>query len=68
MSALAWASGNPFNGATFAALALLLIGLTTRLSTEPVNVASPFLLLTGALLVAIGWTYRHFLTGDHSTV
>lgn len=26
VSALAWASGNPFNGATFAALALFLIG------------------------------------------
>jgi hypothetical protein len=67
VSALAWASGNPFNGATFAALALLLIGLATRLSTEPVNVASPFLLLTGALLVAFGWTYPHFLRGDHWT-
>jgi hypothetical protein len=67
VSALAWASGNPFNGATFTALALLLIGLATRLSTEPVNVASSFLLLTGALLVAFGWTYPHFLTGDHWT-
>src|SRR3954447_14312887 len=46
VSALAWASGNPFNGATFAALALLLIGFATRLSTEPVNVDSSFLLLT----------------------
>ena len=32
VSAVAWASGNPFNGATFAALALLQIGLATRLS------------------------------------
>jgi hypothetical protein len=67
VSALAWASGNPFNGATFAVLALLLIGLATRLSAEPVNVAASFLLLTGALLVAFGWTYPHFLTGDHWT-
>jgi len=65
VSVLAWASGNPFNGAMFAALALLLIGLVMRVSTEPVNVASSLLLLPGALLVAFGWTYPHFLTADH---
>ena len=67
VSALAWASGNPFNGVTFAALALLLFGFATRLSTEPVTVASSLLLLSGALLVAFGWTYPHFLTGRHWT-
>jgi hypothetical protein len=67
VSALAWASGNPFNGATFAALALFLIGIATRLSKEPVNVASPLLLLLGTVLVAFGWTYPHFLTADHWT-
>ena len=67
VSALAWASGNPFNGAMFAALALFLIGIATRLSKEPVDVASSPLLLLGALLVAFGWTYPHFLTADHWT-
>jgi hypothetical protein len=67
VSVLAWASGNPFNGATFAALALLLFGFATRMSKEPINVASSFLLLTGALLVAFGWTYPHFLTRNHWT-
>jgi hypothetical protein len=67
VSVLAWASGNPFNGATFAALALFLIGIATRLSKEPVNVASSLVLLLGALLVAFGWTYPHFLTADHWT-
>ena len=38
VSALAWASGNPFNGAAFLALALLLIGFASRLSRDPVNV------------------------------
>jgi len=61
VSAVAWASGNPFNGATFAALALLQIGLATRLSSEPVTIASSFLFLASALLVAFGWTYPHFL-------
>jgi len=67
VSALAWASGNPFNGATFAALALVLFGFTTRLSTEPVNVAPSFQLLAGVLLVAFGWIYPHFLTAGHWT-
>jgi hypothetical protein len=67
VSILAWVAGNPFNGTTFAALALLLIGFASRLSKEPVNVASSLLLLPGALLVAFGWTYPHFLTANHWT-
>lgn len=67
VSALAWTSGNPFNGATFAVLSLTLIGLASRLSKERVSVASSFLLLPGALLVAFGWTYPHFLTTDYWT-
>jgi len=67
VGAVAWASGNPFNGATFAALALLQIGLATRLSSEPVDIASSFLLLVGTLLVAFGWTYPHFLTAAEWT-
>jgi glyoxylase-like metal-dependent hydrolase (beta-lactamase superfamily II) len=67
VSTLAWTSGNPFNGATFAVLSLALIGLTSRLSKERVNVASSFLLVPGALLVVFGWTYPHFLAADHWT-
>ena len=67
VSALAWASGNPFNGATFAALALFMMGITTRLSKEPVKIASSRVLLLGWFLVAFGWTYPHFLTADHWT-
>ena len=67
VSALAWAAGNPFNGAMFAALGLFLIGLATRLSREPVNVGSLPQLLPGALLIAFGWIYPHFLMADHWT-
>lgn len=67
VSALAWGSGNPFNGTTFAALALLLIGVGSHLSKQPVNVASVRLLVPGALLVAFGWTYPHFLTANDWT-
>ena len=57
--------GNPFNGAVFVALALLLIGVATRLSRQPVTVASSRVLLPGALLIAFGWTYPHFLATEH---
>lgn len=65
VSAVAWASGNPFNGVTFAALALLLIRLAGGLSKQSVNVSSLHLLSLGALLVIFGWTYPHFLTAHH---
>jgi hypothetical protein len=64
VSALAWTSGNPFNGATFAALALLLISRTSRLSKGPVHIAPPLLFVPGALLVAFAWGYPHFLIPD----
>jgi hypothetical protein len=67
VSALAWVSGNPFNGATFAALALLLIGSASRLSGQPIVVASSFLLVSGVLLVAFGWAYPHFLMAGRWT-
>jgi len=67
VSALAWASGNPFNGTTFAALGLLLIGVARRLSEQPVDIATLPLLLPGMLLIAFGWTYPHFLNADHWT-
>jgi hypothetical protein len=65
VSALAWASNNPFNGATFVALALVLIGVATSLSTQSVTLAPRPLLLPGTLLVAFGWSYPHFLRTDH---
>ena len=67
VSALAWASGNPFNGTTFAALALWGISVGSHLSKQPVNVASVRLLVPGTLLVALGWTYPHFLTANDWT-
>jgi hypothetical protein len=64
VSALAWASGNPFNAAAFAILAVALAAIANRVTTERVRVASPFPLLSGALLVAYGWIYPHFLSAE----
>jgi hypothetical protein len=67
VSALAWASGNPFNGTIFSALAFLLLLAAHRFSNEPVRLSSSPFLVPGALLVAFGWSYPHFLKTDHWT-
>src|SRR5687767_6437335 len=61
VSALAWASGNPFNGAVFLALAIAFGGMALRLQPGTVRVSSPVLLVPGLLLTACAWVYPHFL-------
>jgi hypothetical protein len=61
VSVAAWASGNPFNGTVFLALFLVLVAIAIRLSKEPVRFGRPGLVISGALLVAFGWGYPHFL-------
>jgi hypothetical protein len=61
VSAVAWAWGNPFNGAVFAVLAALLVGIASRISTHPVQMARPLLFVPAAMLMVFGWTYPHFL-------
>jgi hypothetical protein len=61
VSALAWTSGNPFNGAVFAALALGLLGLRRRLSDSPVETSAAGAYVLGVLLVGFAWVYPHFL-------
>jgi hypothetical protein len=64
VSALAWTSGNPFNGGVFAALFLVLAERARRLHPGPVRIASRGRAGAGALLVAFGWAYPHFLVAD----
>ena len=61
VSVLAWLAGNPFNGAVFAALALLLLLLAYGLGCEPVSIAPIGFLFPGLALFAFGWAYPHFL-------
>ena len=64
VSAVAWVSGNPFNGAVFAAASLALIVLAAACtSRERVSLAPRGSQLVGAALVAFGWAYPHFLVG-----
>jgi hypothetical protein len=67
VSGMAWASGNPFNGTTFASLALLLAWFATGLSAERVRISSPPVVIPATLLLAFGWTYPHFLSTDRWT-
>ena len=67
VSALAWASGNPFNGTAFAALSLALAAVAIRLPVRAVRIGSRPLLVPGALLVGFGWAYPHFLQTDEWT-
>jgi hypothetical protein len=61
VSALAWSSGNPFNTAIFAALALVLGSIARRLNSRPVRVSQPWFVVSGALLLTFAWVYPHFL-------
>jgi hypothetical protein len=57
----AWAWGNPFNGTVFATLFLLLLTLAKRVSKNPVRFGPPIVAIPGAMLVAFGSGYPHFL-------
>jgi hypothetical protein len=61
VSLLAWLSGNPFNGTTFAVTALALTGVGLRLPRDPIQIGAPWLVTSGACLAAFGWVYPHFL-------
>ncbi|HJR61708.1 MAG TPA: hypothetical protein VJ813_20040 [Vicinamibacterales bacterium] len=67
VSALAWASGNPFNGAVFLALAIVFGGMALRLQPGTVRVSSPVRLAPGVLLTACAWVYPHFLQASSWT-
>jgi hypothetical protein len=64
VSALAFVTGNPFNGVTFAVLATLLLRTSMKLPETALPRASIGWVLAGAALVAFGWTYPHFLRSD----
>lgn len=61
VSVLAFATGNPFNGAVFAGLGVVLAGAALRMPASPVAIARPVLLIPAAALLAFGWVYPHFL-------
>lgn len=61
VSILAWIYANPFNGAIFMLLGILLICIAAGLPRGSVGVSSKGFAVPGALLIAFGWNYPHFL-------
>ncbi len=61
VSAVAWLSSNPFNGAVFAVIGALFLLAAARLRPGSVQIAPAFPLISGALLFVFGWFYPHFL-------
>jgi hypothetical protein len=64
---LAWASGNPFNGTTFAVLSMSLAAVAWRLPAERVRIAKWSSVALGAVLVVFGWVYPHFVEAQSWT-
>lgn len=65
VSAAAWVSENPFNGTVFAVLSFVLLAFASRLSRGAVRLSRPVAAIPGALLVAFGAGYPHFLETNH---
>ena len=61
VTALAWWSGNPFNGTIFTVLTVALVLEAGRLEDRPLHSASPASVAAGSILVIFGLVYPHFL-------
>lgn len=65
VSAAAWASHNPFNGAMFAGLSVALATMACNLPDETIHIATRRSVLAGSGFVAFGWVYPHFVDTAH---
>ena len=61
VSILAWIHNNPFNGAVFLLFAVILGIIGFRLPDKKTQKAPAWALIFGALMIAFGWVYPHFL-------
>lgn len=61
VSALAWMTGNPFNGAVFALLSMICLVVSLRLRPGPVTLSTGPWFGFGAALMLFGWVYPHFV-------
>ena len=61
VSVLAFAGGNPFNGAVFGLLCVVLVGLVPYIEARRAVPAASIRLAVGASLLAFAWIYPHFL-------
>lgn len=62
-SLFAWRGGNPFNGTVLALAVVALVTLGLRLPATPVSPGPRWAVILGAVAVAYGLLYPHFLAG-----
>jgi len=67
VAAFAFAFGNPFNGALFAAAAVALLLLAVPGDPGPVMRGPAWAWWTGVVLIGFGWSYPHFLAAHPAT-
>jgi hypothetical protein len=64
VSIVAWISGNPFNGAVFLLLAVVLLLAARRFPGHQGGWPSSPLMTSGVVLLAFAWSYPHFVNAD----
>ncbi|MDF1575873.1 MAG: hypothetical protein P1P86_11860 [Bacteroidales bacterium] len=64
VAALAFLSGNPFNGILYSLLTVLLFVFGLKASTQPVQMSQLVFMVTGILMIVFGLVYPHFITTD----
>lgn len=64
VSMLAWAHNNPFNGAVFALISVVLAMLAREVKPGPISFRAPaWAIVMGIAILLFGWSYPHFLEG-----
>jgi hypothetical protein len=61
VAVVAFAFGNRFNGLLFGVLTVVLVAASARLGGERVRMSGNAAVAAGAVMVAFGWLYPHFL-------
>lgn len=64
VSALAWISGNPFNGSLFAVAAILFLVFGLKAPAVSLETSRPVFLIPGIIMVIFGLVYPHFIQPD----
>jgi hypothetical protein len=64
VAAIAWASGNPFNGTVISIAAILVFVSGWRSTGQTIAISEPVFAWPGSLLVAFGLLYPHFVSGS----
>lgn len=65
VAALAFISGNPFNGTLFTLITILIAGFSFKTGLKDVSTSPPFFMAAGIIMIIFGIVYPHF--ANHSS-